>query len=339
MKNFVTITLITICFSLDLRSQTPILLTDQTIKLSSLGEEYFYLGFHEGDLVQLDFEELRNKGLKEIEVKDYYTGRSIYSNYESKRIEKKQISIPATGIYQFRFYNASLGKRIGKISISRIPSEGNEKFNSTVYWKTVYDTTRISQNEKYLKSIDTSIVNLTKKVVKVNSKTNQNGNRQYIHFTLPKNTVKWSYYIGVGQEGQMALEQATKTLARNAKPLLNDPSGYGPLAALALNGASYITQLQRGEDVEYYLVNAENLNLLRNQQSFHSINKGKIINDFSSYSRNSNEVLYFYFINDNAITGVTVNVDITAIVVTKKWGSRTIQVPQISKRRVAYLRS
>lgn len=337
-KNTACLTLI-IFFYVGLKAQTSIPLTDQTIKLSGLGEENFYLGFHEGDEVLLNFEELKGKGLKEIEITDIQSKRSVYSNYETQKIDNKKVVIPTTGVYRFRFYNAALGKRIGKISIARIPSVGNEKFNSTVYWKTNYDTIYIPQSEKYLKSVDTSIVNLTKKVVKVNSQTNQNGNRQYIHFSLPKNTISWSYYIGVGQESQVALEEATKELTQNSNQVLSNLSGYGPLASLALGGVSYITQLQKGEDVEYYLLNGENLNLLRSGQPFYSVNKGKIINDFSSYSGTSNEVLYFYFINDNAITGITVNVDITAITVKEEWDIRTIQIPKITSKKVAYLKN
>lgn len=319
-------------------AQPPISLSDQTIKLGGLGEESFYFGFQQGDQVQIDFEELRNKGIKEIEIKDYHSGRSLYSDYEIKHIRGKQITIPTTGVYQFRFYNAALGKRIGQIKISRVAVAGYEKFNSTVYWRTDYDTSYSEQNERYLERIDTTIVNVTEKIVKVNSQTNQNGNRQYIYFSLPSNTISWSYYIGVGQESQDVLEQATKELAKKATPLISNLTSYGPLAALALGGVSYLTQLQKGEDVKYYLLNGKNFDLLRSGLSFSALNKGKIINDFTSFSFSSYELLYFYFINDNAITGITVKVKVVAIRARKIWNSRTIQVPHITSRKVAYLK-
>ncbi len=48
-----------IIFNVTIDAQNSISLTDQTIKLGGLGEKYFYFGFYEGDLVKLDFEELR----------------------------------------------------------------------------------------------------------------------------------------------------------------------------------------------------------------------------------------------------------------------------------------
>lgn len=43
--------------------------------------------------------------------------------------------------------------------------------------------------------------------------------------------------------------------------------------------------------------------------------------------------------NDNAITGVTVSVKITAIVVTEQWGQRPIQKLNVSSEKTPYLKN
>lgn len=319
--------------------QTIIDVADNTFKLVGFGEEVFYYGFAEGDQLILNFEEVKGKALKEIEIIELPTF-SKFMDYKTKKIENKTINITSTGIYKFRFSNSAMSGRICKVKIQRIPVEkSTENFNSNVYWKTVYDTTYTTVQERYLISKDTVIHNITDQVAKVHSTTNLNGNKTTFNFTLPENTVSWSYYVGVNQAGQEAYEQATRELASNAAPLVSKIPGYGPLAALALGSTSYISQLQKGEDIDYYVCFGDNVNLFLDSQAFYYIKKGKVINDFSQMTNNLIGTYHFCLSNDNAITGVTVTVKVTAIAVTENWGMRSVEKLNVTSRQVPYLKN
>lgn len=204
-----------------LNAQIPIELADNTLKIGSLGEEVFYYGFAEGDKVIFSFEEIKGKELKEVEIIEM-PGTSKFMDFKTSKIDKKEIIIANTGIYKFRFNNSSVSGRICKFHVSRIPgSVETQNFNSTVYTRTDYDTSYYTAYEKYLVRKDTVIHNITDQVAKVHSVGNLNGNKTTFNFKLPQNTVSWSYYVGVDQEGQDAFQKATEELATKAAPTLS----------------------------------------------------------------------------------------------------------------------
>lgn len=318
---------------------TPIDVAESTLKVGGLGEEVFYYGFAEGDQLIFNFEEVNGKELKEIEIIELPSS-SKFMDYKTKKIENKTLNITKTGIYKFRFSNSAIGGRICKFKIQRIPAtETTKNFNTSVYWKTVYDTTYTTEQEKYLIKSDTTVSNITDQVAKVHSGGNLNGNKTTFNFTLPDNTVAWSYYIGVDQAGQQAYQTATNELASKAGPLVSKIPGYGPLAALALGGVSYLTQLQSGEDIDFYIVDGNNVNLFMGGQAFSYIKKGKVINDYSRMTAPLKGSWHVCLSNDNAVTGVTVAVKITAIIVTQQWGTRPIQKMHVASHQEAYLKN
>lgn len=329
-----------ILFSFKLFGQATVDIAESTVKVGSFGEEIFYYAFAEGDQLIFNFQEINGKELKELEIIELPSS-SRFMDYKTKKIENKTLSISRTGVYKFRFSNSALTGRICKFKIQRIPANDELKnFNSNVYFKTVYDTTYTTEQERYLVKADTIVNNITDQVAKVHSGSNLNGNTTTFNFSLPANTVAWSYYIGVDQAGQQAYQAATAQLAKSAGPIISKFPGYGPLAALALGGASYIAQLQAGEDIDYYIVQGSNASLFTSGQPFTYIKKGKVINDNSRMtSPLTGNSLFVCLSNDNAITGVDVTVKITAIVVNKQWDTRPIQKMHITSREVMYLKN
>ncbi len=326
--------------STSLSAQTIIDVTETTLKIGAHGgEELFYYGFAEGDQLIFNFQEVNGKELKEIEITELPSS-SKFMDYKSKKIENKTLNITKTGIYRFRFLNTALTGRICKIKIQRIPaSETTKNFNSSVYWKTIYDTTYSTTQEEYLIKTDTTISNITDQTAKVHSVGNNYGNKTTFNFILPKNTVSWSYYIGVDQAGQQAYAQAMSELSNNASPIIARLPGYGPLAALALNCTSYLPVLQAGEDIDFYIVTGANVNLFLAGQAFNCLKRGKVINDFSKMTNPSEGQLHVCLSNDNAITGVNVAVKITAIVVTPFWGERPVTKMHIRSQQEASLKN
>ena len=315
-----------------------ILVTQTTVKIGSVKTEELYFGFDEGDKVIFNYELIKGKNLKEVEIFEY-PNSSIFMDYKTKEIKDKIIEIHKKGIYKFSFKNTSLGIRICKIKIERIPANTeNTRFNTTVYWKILRDTNYYYKDEKYLISKDTNIINVVSSTVKVHSTTNAHGNKTSFNFTLPDNTVSWSYYIGVDQSGQEAYENATKNLAKKVGPLVAKIPNYGPLAALALGGTSYIAKLQNGEDVDYYIVKGNNVNLFLSGEAFSYIKKGKVINDFGRITSPLTGNLHFCLENDNAVAGITVTVKIVAVTVKENWGIRKVKKYNVKIRKEPYLK-
>lgn len=340
MKKFTVLILTISIFSSNLFAQTPIDLAEKTLKIAGLGgEEVFYYGFAEGDQLIFNFEEVNGKELKEIEIIELPSS-SKFMDFKAKKIENKVLNISRTGIYKFRFSNAAISGRICKVKIQRVPGSAlTQNFSTSVYWKTILDTTYSIEQERYLIRADTSIVNITDQIAKVHSTTNPNGYKTTFNFTLPNNTVSWSYYIGVDQAGQQAYESAAKLLATKAAPLVSKFPGYGPIAALALGGVSYLSTIQSGEDIDFYFVEGENVNLFLSGQSFNYLKKGKVINDYSRMTRLTNGNLHLCLSNDNAVTGVSVSVKITAIVVNERWGQRPVKRMHVASKEVPYLKN
>lgn len=339
MNNLVTsIVIFGVSFTFSLFGQTPVDVAESTFKVNGLGEEVFYYGFSEGDQLIFSFQEINDKELKEIEIIELPSS-SKFMDYKTKRVDSKTITISKTAIYKFRFQNSAVAGRVCKVKIQRIPfNESTRNFNSSVYWRTISDTTYTTEQEKYLAKSDTTVSNLTDQVTKVHSFGNLNGNKTTFNFTLPENTVSWSYYIGVDQGGQQAYDNASKELS-NKSTLLTDITGYGPMAALALGSISYLTQLQSGEDIDFYIVDGNNINLFMSGQQFNYIKKGKVINDFSRMTQPLKGSYHMCFYNDNAVTGVSVMVKITAIQVNQIWNTRSVKKMQISSRQEPYLKN
>lgn len=331
MKKIITATLtVGLLFFSKLFGQTPVDVSESTLKIGGLGEEVFYYGFAEGDQLIFNFEEVNGKELKEFEIIELPSS-SKFMDYKTKKIESKTLNISRTAIYKFRFSNSALGGRVCKFKIQRIPaSETMKNFNTNVYWKTVYDTTYTTEQEKYLIKTDTTVSNITDQLAKVHSGGNLNGNRTTFNFTLPDNTVAWSYYIGVDQAGQQAYQNAVDEISNKAAPLVSKIPGYGPLAALALGGASFLTVCQKGEDIDFYFLEAQTSAIIK---------KGKVINDYSKMTTPLKGNFLVYLDNDNAITGVTVAVKITAIIVNQQWGTRPIQKMHLKSRQEAFLKN
>jgi len=312
------------------------LVAETSIKIKSLSRNELFFGFDAGDKIIVNLEMVKGKHIKEFGIYKY-PNFSLFMDFKTKEINNKEISIKEKGVYKFEFRNSSIFNRICKIKIERVPNSiDNINFNTDISWENIVDTVYYSEDENYIISKDTSIVNITDQVVKVHSSTNNYGNKTSFNFKLPENTIAWSYYVGVNQEGQVAFDDAVKELSKISSPFIFKMPGYGPLAALALDSAPFIANLQKGEDINFYIVEGNNVNYFLNGTPFYYIKKGMVINDFSKMEPNFNN-LNFCFFNDNAITSVLVTVKITAIIVKENWGKRKIKKVKLNKYKRPYL--
>jgi hypothetical protein len=316
-------------------AQDPLTLADNTVRIEGYDEQLFYYGFHEGDQLIFDLDIVKGGRLSEVEI-SLVDSPPLSMEYEPKNIRSKHLSIGKTGIYRIKLKNRKGRAKVCHFKVSRVAAEGQQHFNSTVTWRTVYDTTYTTVQEDYLIRKDTSIHNLVDQISKANSNLNINGNKNSIAFTLPKNTVSWSYYIGVGQESQQVFEKAMNDLPGLTSIALRIP-GYGLMAAIALNTAPTIAALQKGEDITFYIADMKNALLFWDGESFDPIKRGKVISDYGCIRNHKSGTYYVCLANDNTAKSVTVTVKVTAVSVTEKWGKRSVKKMKVSERKVLSL--
>ena len=128
-------------YQLSIAQLKPIDVAENTLKIGRFGEETFFYGFAEGDKMIFSFEEANGKELKEIEIIELPSS-SKFMDYKTSRIQNKTITINRAGIYKFRFANSAVAGRVCRFKIQRIPaSDVTKNFNTSVSWKTFYDTT------------------------------------------------------------------------------------------------------------------------------------------------------------------------------------------------------
>jgi hypothetical protein len=324
-------------------SQTPVSVADNTVKIGAWSEQVFYYGFAEGDQVIFTMIETSGKDVKEVEIFEYPSS-SIYTDYKTSRVDSKTIRINKTAVYKFRLKNSALGGRVCKIQIQRIPASGATKnFNTTVYWKTVSDSTYTTVEEKYVEKSDTVAVNFLNQTVKVPGKQGvpvaSNNNRSIIEVALPENTIAWAYYIGAGDEGKEAHYDGREKFISNAACGENKMQGYGAMAAMAITGKNYFDAVNNGNRIKYWFINDYNNALLFQQEkSFLQYKQGNVVNEASRMKQPLQGKTYLGFVNENT-TELEVLVKATAVTVLSQYNTRTVQRLNVNTRQEPYLKN
>lgn len=335
-KKFTSILLWLLFYQLSIAQVKPVDVAENTLRIGRFGEEIFYYGFAQGDQMIFSFEEVNGKELKEIEIVELPSS-SKFMDYKTNRIQNKTITINRTGIYKFRFANSAISGRVCRFKIQRIPaSDITKTFNTSVSWKTIYDTTYTTESDIYLERSDTSVVNLVDQVPKISSKNalNGNDNKTIVDFSLPKGTISWSYYIGVGNEGKQAYDKASNTFLSAGAQTVSKIPGYGVLAALALHGINYFLATQGRDNVKYWFITDwDNVLLFRSNRPFRQYKQGDVINDAYQMQGPRSGKVYLGLYNDNMRDAIEVTIKVTAIVVNEVWKTKPIQKMNVTSRQ------
>jgi hypothetical protein len=330
---FITALTSTFCIA-----QESVFLAENTLSIEQNQPAKLFYGFHQGDQLSIEVDVIKGRKIDGLEI-SLIESSSIFSDVKLKRIKNKIIPIAKTGIYVITFKNNARKTKIVRLKLNRITTTENKSFNSTVTWKTVYDTTYTTIQEDYIIKKDTVVHNLIDQEAKLNSQTNLNANgnnKTSIAFTLPKNTTSWSYYIGVGQESQKSFEDATQSLSGLSKTVSKIP-GFGLMAAIALNIAPAISKAQGKEDVSFHITDMENGLLFWDGKPFSSLKKGKVIQDYGTLNHHDSGTFYVCLLNDNAIGGIAVTVKVTAITVVERHGKRPVKQMKVATRKIQTL--
>lgn len=324
--------------------EEPQTIAEGTFKVAALGgEEILYFAFCAGDKMIFSFEEVDNKELKEVEILEY-PSTSKFMDYKTTKVEGKMIESVKTTIYKFRFYNSAVGGRVCKYKIIRIPASIETKnFNTTVYWKTLQDTTTYVEQEKYLAKTEMKQIMVIDQTAKVSSQNalNGNSNRNLVEFNMPENTIAWSYYIGVGTEGKNEYEAAKERFLNTSSKYVATIPGYGALGALALEGISVFNQALGEDNVKYrFITDADNAMLFRQGQTYYQYKQGDVINDYQQMTINMQKgPHYLGLINDNIMDVIEVHIKIVAITKQNIYATRPVTKYNIRSYKVPYLRN
>jgi hypothetical protein len=331
---------ISLLTSFALQGQHTVDILESTIKIPAFGEETFFFGFDEGDQVVLSFNEINKKDLKELEVMEWPSSVK-FSEFKVDKVSKT-IEVLRKGVYRFRFTNTAISGRICKIRIQRIPrSNSTVGFDSNVYWTIVNDTSFTPMEERYLDKSDTSIINIVEQTSKISSQTALNGNPNLsiVDFELPTGTIAWSYYLGVGKEGQAAYDNARDKFMNTAAKQVSKLEGYGTMAALAIYGLNLFAKVQGENNVKYWIIRDWNsVQLFQSRQAFYCLKQGDVINEASQMTAPLNGKVYFGLVNDNVMIPIDVLIRVTAVKVVQTWGTRQTQKIKVTQRKEAYLK-
>ena len=337
-KLFFSLILSGFLFSVAAYGQKAIDVAESSVKVGIKAEEEVYFGFAEGDQLIFSFEEATGKEMKEVEIVEM-PGTSRFMEYKTSKIENKTIKIPRTGIYKFRFANSAIIPRVCKYKIQRIPvSPATQTFNTTVYFDTYNDTTYTTEIESYISNADTIINNFQERNIKVNPGSAPGTSKAFFNFVLPETAVTWSYYITAERAGQQVYQEAGKKLGANSPEVVSKFPNYSPLAAVALDRPSYLTKLDTGMRINFWIVEGDNADLFMNGEQFRFLKKGKVINDFYRMEP-GDRAFHFCFHNDHKDSPVTVTVRITAVSINETLASREVKRMQVTPKKGLHLRN
>lgn len=333
--------LFTTCITINGLAQKPVDVVENTIKIAAWGDEVFYYGFAEGDQLIFNFEETKDKELKEIEILEWPSA-SKFADFKTSRVFNKVITIPRTAVYKFRFKNGAISGRVCKFRIQRVPAtEANRNFNTNVYWRTLYDTTIVPTQERFLVKSDTMVHTVLERNAKVYGQHTTNGqtNRTLLDFTLPQGTVAWSYYIGTGGEGIEEYYKGREKFMESSNAVTSVP-GYSVMAALALQGLNYFNRVQGEDNIRYnFLRDATAATAFMEGREAAQYKSADVINDAAQMRTPTYGKVYLGLLNDNLTDPVRVMVKVYAVVLNQQWDYRTVDRVNIQSRTEPYLKN
>ena len=354
----ITFTLFFIFITFYNYGQESVEVCDKTIKVSALSEEIFYYGFADGDKIVFSLEEINGKEIKEVEIAEY--PQSIkFSDFKTKKIVNKQITVSKKNVYKFRIYNASLGSRLCKIKVQRIPSNENTKnFNTTVNWiekqettyniytKEVivgYETKYETKTRKELVKIDTIFTQLFDKNLRVHSEMAV-GKTQYTYATveLPANSyfpnqinpykttevISWSYWLGVGQKSKEEYDRTNQNF-KSGINTIGALTGNKALAALAVTGISMFANANIGDNVNFKFYGLQNGKEI-------IIDYGNVISASGRNDKITQGSFSVQLFNDNFKDGIDISLKMIVMQIQKTWRDiqyqEKIEIPKIERQ-------
>lgn len=337
MKKILTSLLIlaVLCYG-RLDAQSPITVAETNFRLPILGEEIFYFGFAEGDQLIFFFEEQTGKDLKEIEIVEL-PATSRYKEFKTSKIQNKILTVPHTGIYQFRFANSVLMQKMCKLKIQRIPAGATtQNFNTTVYWRTVYDTTYRTAPQAAITESYKTIALFPPTTYYLEPNKVENKPQVSFPINLPDFTAEWYYIYVVTTDKQKA--EALKSSLQLA------PTLRQRIAERGLSFASDSLPVPAGSaSCRIYLLDQTNQHLFETKGAFRHFKEGTRENAAAGLVKIKTASFpnpYLGIRNPDPLAGVYVAVEAVAIIAASEAGQTAVQQSvSIKARKEAYLKN
>lgn len=265
-KVLISLFVISSFFGLPVFAQTPITIIDTSFKLAILAEEIYYFGFAEGDQLVFSFEEQNGKDLKEVEIVEW-PALSRFKEVKASSIHKT-LTIGSNSIYQFRFANSVLLYKICRLKIQRIPKEANRNFNSTVYWRTVYDTTYRTIQPATAAAPYKTVSLIPPTIYHLQANLPENNPRLSVPVTLPDFTSEWYYQYAVTTDKRKSETlKSSLQLAANLTQRISQAGG-------ASFTADSLPVIAGTDSCRVYLLDQSNHQLFDSKQNFRHFREG-----------------------------------------------------------------
>ncbi|MEZ4809393.1 MAG: hypothetical protein R2819_03460 [Allomuricauda sp.] len=338
-RNLNTLLLLLVGYS-SISQLDPLSVADLNFKIPIASYYELTYGFEAGDRIIIDFEEEKGKGVNQFEVLEY-PSNARFTAFKVKEVKNKIIAVAKKGIYVFRFTNTSLGNRICRLKLKRIPaSEEKIQFNTNVGLRTVADTTYTTSFENYI--IRDEYV--AKQIVAKNSYYLNGGSnstfkdgksRVVLPINLPPNTIKWYYTISASRD-----ESETNEVVAGLD-LLGDLTNLIDHTGAVDFAMDQLTQPPGSDYCDVYLIDSENYGPFLNKQSFNHFQNGTRENIKSGVvGINTGEFpnqIYLGLKNPTTFYGVNIAIEVVAIVQELEIGRREIKIPHVTYREELYL--
>jgi hypothetical protein len=314
-------------------SQDTVTVVEKTIRIASLTPINEYYGFAKGDKVIFNFWVEKGKELKDITVSEYPNSVK-FAEHTIEKIENKILEIPRNGIYRIEYNNSNILPRVVNVRIQRIPSDPSLRaFNTGVKWVEKVDTSFRSQQTNYELKSDTSFQVVLDTIIHVNAKkSTDNLHRTIVDFFLPPSTIRWAYWMGVGDKGVSSYEEDRQKFTDKAD-MAGSPD---PLKGVAL-GLTRMTQVSVGDRIRYFFISKpEETTKFLNGTSFGQFRQGEMVTDFGlmNYPNKNMQQYYIGLSNDNTVQAMAVRIKILAVVVVKEYEAKGENVPTYITSRV-----
>jgi hypothetical protein len=294
-----------------------------------------YYGFQQGDVLLLNLENEKGKATFSLDIVDQASGSPVFSVRQVKKLRNLRLPIARKAVYQFTLRaDAAAGANTCHFTIRRLPAHDSVRhFNPHVTWHTRSDTTWTTATEKVLVKTDLVPQTLLDKQFRVEAKANlMANNKTTVRFQLPKSTRHWVYWVGVGQEPVVQLNDITKQVSKMAASVL---AGTNPVIAFGMGLLPYLPQVTSGGNIDYYFMNQANAQAFLETgklKAYPFASGQKIVSDYlkvpgANTPKTEDGHLYMGFLNNNTLTGLDITLKVVAFTAEQTFETRQVRKP------------
>ncbi len=300
-------------------------LYDLNIKLKSSQIDSFYLNASKGDIIKLDIQTNRKNLITEVIFSEFDNYPIFKSRIDSK-MKKLEFKIQNDGIYCIK----TIAKKqliFSSFMNIKIFVTNSKKHNPYVYWKTVRDTIKFEQT---IIKRDTTYETIIDEKLTIHSELNPEENNQIIKkIVLPKNTMKCSIILSVGQEGQNEVNKNLKQIATGLT------TGINPL--IALFAPSFIDAISSGsETVKYKLFDSLNYALYKYNKKFETILNGEASSFIRTINTANNLVFYLKIMNNSLLYAKNITLKVNTMVINETTSIIAYRSPKVIIKKIPY---